>query len=70
MKTVKTVRQILNGNKKSFDRELGRLLTRRKKKIESNSISVANIIKDVKKNLSIEVEHGLFNSQYLPFLLH
>ena len=42
--------KILNGNKKGFDRELDRLLSKRKKKIETSSVSVANIIKDIKKN--------------------
>ena len=42
--------KILNGNKKGFDRELDRLLSKRKKKIEISSVSVANIIKDIKKN--------------------
>jgi histidinol dehydrogenase len=35
---------------KKFDRDLDRLLNQRKKKIQSNSVSVSNIIKDVKKN--------------------
>ena len=42
--------RILNSNSKTFDRTLDNLLQDRKRKIQSNSISVTNIIKDVKKN--------------------
>ncbi len=42
--------KILNSKSKNFDKLLGNLLLQRKKKIESNSVSVTNIIKDVKKN--------------------
>ena len=42
--------RILNSNKKTFDKTLDDLLQDRKRKIQSNSISVTNIIKDVKKN--------------------
>ena len=42
--------KILNSNSKDFDRKLKLLLSIRKKKIKSNSISVSNIINDVKKN--------------------
>jgi len=42
--------RILDSNKKTFDRTLDNLLQDRKRKIQSNSISVTNIIKDVKKN--------------------
>ncbi len=42
--------KILNSNSKDFDRQLKLLLSIRKKKIQSNSISVSNIINDVKKN--------------------
>jgi histidinol dehydrogenase len=42
--------KILNTNKKSFERQLDRLLSIRKSKIKSSSAFVTNIIKDVKKN--------------------
>ena len=42
--------KILNGNSKSFDRNLDQLLLKRKNKVQSSSVSVTNIIKDVKKN--------------------
>ncbi len=42
--------RILNSKSKNFDKLLENLLLRRKKKIESDSVSVTNIIKDVKKN--------------------
>ena len=42
--------KILNSKSKSFDKLLENLLLQRKKKIQSDSISVTNIIKDVKKN--------------------
>ncbi len=42
--------KILNSKSKNFDKLLKNLLLQRKKKIESNSVSVTNIIKDVKKN--------------------
>jgi len=42
--------KILYSNKKNFDKSLDNLLLQRKKKIQSNSVSVTNIIKDVKKN--------------------
>ena len=41
--------KILYSNKKNFDKSLDNLLLQRKKKIQSNSVSVTNIIKDVKK---------------------
>ena len=40
----------LNSKSKNFDKLLENLLLQRKKKIQSNSVSVSNIIKDVKKN--------------------
>ena len=40
----------LNSTKNNFDSLLNRLLLQRKKKIQSSSISVSGIIKDVKKN--------------------
>ena len=40
----------LNSKSKNFDKLLENLLLQRKKKIQSDSISVTNIIKDVKKN--------------------
>ena len=42
--------KILNSNNKNFDKSLDNLLLQRKKKIQSDSVSVTNIIKDVKKN--------------------
>ncbi len=42
--------KILNSNSKNFDKLLENLLLQRKKKIQSNYVSVSNIIKDVKKN--------------------
>ena len=42
--------KILNTKNKNFDKILDSLLLKRKKKVQSNSASVTNIIKDVKKN--------------------
>jgi histidinol dehydrogenase len=42
--------KILNCKNKSFDHQLDQLLSIRKSKVQSSSVSVANIIKDVKKN--------------------
>ena len=42
--------KILNSNNKNFDKSLENLLLRRKKKIQSDSVSVTSIVKDVKKN--------------------
>ena len=42
--------KILNSKSKNFDKLLKNLLLKRKKKIQSDSVSVTNIIKDVKKN--------------------
>ena len=42
--------KILNYKNKSFDHQLDQLLSIRKSKVQSSSISVTNIIKDVKKN--------------------
>ncbi len=42
--------KILNYKNKNFDKTLENLLLKRKKKIQSNSVSVTNIIQDVKKN--------------------
>mgnify|MGYP006255639041 FL=1 len=41
---------ILNSNNKNFEKILDSLLLKRKNKVQSNSVSVTNIIKDVKKN--------------------
>ncbi len=41
---------ILNSKSKNFDKLLENLLLKRQKKIQSDSVSVTNIIKDVKKN--------------------
>ena len=42
--------KILNSNSKNFDKNLDNLLLQRKKKVQSNSVSVTSIVKDVKKN--------------------
>ena len=42
--------KILNSNNKNFDKFLDNFISQRKKKIQSDSVSVSNIIKDVKKN--------------------
>jgi histidinol dehydrogenase len=42
--------KILNSNNKNFDKNLNNLLLKRSSKIHYNSISVINIIRDVKKN--------------------
>src|SRR5210317_1394380 len=42
--------KVLNSSNRGFDRELDQLLSARKSKVQSSSISVTNIIKDVKKN--------------------
>ena len=40
----------LNSEIKNFDSALEKLLLQRKKKVQSNSVSVSGIINDVKKN--------------------
>ncbi len=42
--------KILNSNSKNFDKSLDNLLSKRKKKLKASSVSVTNIINDVKKN--------------------
>ena len=42
--------KILNSNKRNFDKALDNLLLQRKRKVQSDSVSVSSIIKDVKKN--------------------
>ena len=42
--------KILDSSKKNFDKLLDNLLMQRKRKVQSSSVSVTNIIKDVKKN--------------------
>ena len=42
--------KILNSNNKNFDKNLDSLLLKKKKKVQSNSVSVSSIIKDVRKN--------------------
>ena len=42
--------KILDSNSKNFDKILDTLLLQRKKKVQSNSVSVKGIIKDIKKN--------------------
>ena len=42
--------KILNSNNRNFARELDKFLFDRKSKVMHSSVSVINIIKDVKKN--------------------
>ena len=42
--------KVLDNSKKNFDKLLDDLLLQRKRKVQSSSVSVTNIIKDVKKN--------------------
>ena len=42
--------KILNSTNKNFNNSLNKLLLQRKKKVQSSSISVTSIIRDVKKN--------------------
>ena len=42
--------KILKIDSKSFDKSLDNLLSKRKKKLKSSSVSVTKIINDVKKN--------------------
>ena len=42
--------KILNSNSRNFEKNLDSLLLQRKKKVQSNSVSVSSIIKDVIKN--------------------
>ena len=42
--------KVLNSNNKNFDKNLDSLLLQRKKKVQSNSVSVSKIINDVRKN--------------------
>ena len=42
--------KILDSNSKNFEKDLDKLLSQRKKKVQSNSVSVSAIIKDVKNN--------------------
>ena len=42
--------KILNSNSKNFDKALDDLLLQRKSKVQSNSVSVTSIIKDIRKN--------------------
>ena len=42
--------KILNSTNKNFNNSLNKLLLHRKKKVQSNSISVTSIVRDVKKN--------------------
>ena len=42
--------KILNSNNRNFARELDKFLFYRKNKVKSSSVSVSNIIKDVKEN--------------------
>ena len=49
--------KILNSNSKNFDKKLDSLLLQRKKKVQSNSVSVSSIIKDVRKNGDLSLIH-------------
>ena len=42
--------KVLDSSKKNFDKLLDNLLTQRKRKVQLSSVSVTNIVKDVKKN--------------------
>jgi len=42
--------KILDSKIKNFDEDLHKLLSKRKNKVQLNSVSVIKIIKDVKKN--------------------
>ena len=42
--------KILSSNNKNFDKDIDNLLLQRKNRVQSNSVSVTSIIKDVKKN--------------------
>ena len=42
--------KILDSKNKNFDKTLDTLLSKRKNKVQLNSVSVIKIIKDVKKN--------------------
>ena len=42
--------KILSSKKKNFIQELDKLISNRKNKVQSDSVLVKNIIKDVKKN--------------------
>ena len=42
--------KVLYSNNKNFDKNLDSLLLQRKKKVQSNSVSVSSIINDVRKN--------------------
>ena len=42
--------KVLDSSKKNFGKLLDNLLLQRKRKVQSSSVSVTNIIKDVKKN--------------------
>ena len=42
--------KILKSENRNFDKALDNLLLQRKRKVQSNSVSVTGIIKDVKKN--------------------
>ena len=42
--------KLINSKSKNFEKTLDNLLLQRKKKVQSNSVSVSSIINDVKKN--------------------
>ena len=42
--------KLLLYSEKRFNKDLNNLLIRRKKKVDSNSVSVSSIVKDVQKN--------------------
>ena len=55
--------KILISNNKTFDKSLDKILEKRKNKILSSSVSVSNIIKDVKniKNIGNKVTDNKYN---------
>ena len=60
--------KILNSNNKNFNNSLNKLLLQRKKKVQSSSISVTSIVKDVKKNgdkALLKYEKGLIKTELL-----
>ena len=50
----------LNTSSKNFDQNLNTLLKYRREKVKSNSVSVTNIIRDIKKNMISQKNLTLF----------
>ena len=59
--------KILKANNKNFDKSLDILLSKRKNKVHSNTASVNNIIKDVRKNGDKVLANQLLNK--LPIII-